>query len=285
MKRSIQALMFCSFGFYLLSIVPVVEAQEGQGDSWSDLTSRLAEVFGAQENEAAAQGEEEGAESNVTPSHVFQATLDLMAEIAILRDEMAIDDYPSEAELQDRRAPVHAYAKTLEVLGKVARVQRKLGVVPAAPSQIPVKEIVPADVLSAVQSITEEVRRIKSQLVIETQIDPAPFVGGKTPTLVYKNLGDASFLLDGLIGRPLTPNDVYGNVMQIHDDLSLIAAKLGASLELDPARSGGEKASPGGRPANAPGLLQSRWPADQAGYGFIQRAESDAGPGHPVGGL
>jgi hypothetical protein len=94
--------------------------------------------------------------------------------------------------------------------------------------------------LGSVQTILEEVRRIKGQLVIETPIEPAPFAGGKTPSLVYKNLGDASFLLDGLVGRSITPNDVFGNVMHIHDDMSLIAAKLEASLELDPPAVEGE---------------------------------------------
>ena len=235
MKRQIRqvVVMFFSLGLFGIAVGPV-KAQEGQG-------SRLMNwVLGDQENEAAAQEEGETA-SNVTPSHVFQATLDVLSEIEILRNEMAVADYPSQAELQEGRSPFHAYAKTIEVLKKVARVQRKMGMIPVDPGQIPVKNIIPADVLGSVRIIFEEVRRIKSQLVIETPIEPAPFAGGKTPSLVYKNLGDASFLLDGLVGRPITPNDVFGNVMHIHDDLSLIAAKLGASPELDPPAVEGRK--------------------------------------------
>ena len=63
----------------------------------------------------------------VTPSHVYRATLDLIAEIGILREELGADDYPPEAEAQEDRAPVHVYAKTLEVMSKVSRVQRRLG--------------------------------------------------------------------------------------------------------------------------------------------------------------
>ena len=51
--------------------------------------------------------------------------------------------------------------------------------------------------------------------------------------MVYKNLADASFLLDGLAGRPLTPNDVFLNTAYILDELELIAAKLRAPLSLD----------------------------------------------------
>ena len=231
--RSMQVRTLTGFGLYILLTVPA-EAQEGQG-------SRLMNwVLGVQANEATAQGEE-GAESNVTPSQVFQATLDMIAEIEILRNEIAVDDYPGEAELQEGRSSFHTYAKALEVLNKVARTQRKLGMIPVDPGLIPVKHITTADVMREVQTILEEVRRIKGELIIEVQIEPAPFVSGKTPSLVYKNLGDASFMLDGLVGRPTTPNDVFENVMHIHDDMSLIAAKLGASLELDPPVVEGRK--------------------------------------------
>ena len=172
-------------------------------------------------------------EEKVTPSHVFRATLDLIGEIRILREELGADDYPPEAELQEDRAPVHVYAKTLEVMSKVSRVQRRLGMDAAEVGQIPIKEVEPRDVLGSVGTIVDELRKIKAQMVIEREVDPAPFAGGKTPSVVYKNLADASFLLDGLAGRPLTPNDVFLNTVYILDELELVAAKLRAPLSLD----------------------------------------------------
>ncbi|MCY3772758.1 MAG: hypothetical protein OXG98_12175 [Gemmatimonadetes bacterium] len=168
---------------------------------------------------------------DATPSHVFQAVQNLIAEINILREELGVYDYPPEAELQDDRAPVHVYVKTLELSDKVGAVQRRFGV-PATPmGQVPFKEIVAGDVLANVESILVEVRKIKSQMVIERQIEPAPLVGGKTPSLVYKSLADVSFLLDGLRGRPLTPDDVFRNATFVLDELELIAAKLRVPLE------------------------------------------------------
>ena len=172
-------------------------------------------------------------DGKVTPSHVFQATLDLIGEIHILREELGADDYPPEAELQEDRAPVHVYAKTLEVMSKVSRVQRRLGMETAEVGQIPIKDLEPRDVLGSVAGILAELRKIKAQMVIERQIDRASFSGGKTPSMVYKNLADASFLLDGLGGGPLTPNDVYLNSRYVLDELELIAAKLRAPLSLD----------------------------------------------------
>lgn len=231
-KRIWQAVICCAFILSGLSVGPV-EAQESWGD-WA------AEWFGGRVGEVAAQGAGDD-NSDITPSHVFQATQDLIAEIEILREAMGISDYPNEAEPQEGRAPVHVYAKTLEVMRKVSRIQSKFGITPGELGQIPVKAIVPKDVFGNVQAIIEELRRVKSQLVIEDEIQPAPLAGGKTPSFVYKNLGDASFLLDGLVGRPLTPNDVYGNVLRIHDEMELIAAKLGADIELDPPAVNGRK--------------------------------------------
>ena len=180
-------------------------------------------------------------DEKVTPSHVFRATLDLVAEIQILREELGADDYPPEAEAQEDRAPVHVYAKTLEVMSKVSRVQRRLGMNPADVGQIPIKNVEPKDVLASVALIMNELRKIKSQMVIDREIDPAPFTGGKTPSLVYKNLADASFLLDGLAGRSLTPNDVFLNTSYLLDELELIAAKLRAPLSLEAPAVEGRK--------------------------------------------
>lgn len=190
---------------------------------------------------AAAPGAQAQSRERVTPSHVFQATQNLIAEIHVLRDAMGIVDYPPEAEPQDDRAPVHVYAKTLEVMKKISRAQRRLGMQPGKVGQIPVKEIVPGDVLVSVERLIWEVRRMKAQLVIEDEIVPTPFEGGKIPSTVYKALGDASFLLDGLVGRPIAPTDVFSNVIQIQEEMELIAAKLKVALELNPPVVEGRK--------------------------------------------
>ncbi len=171
---------------------------------------------------------------DMTPSHVYQVTSDLISEIEILRDAMGVTVYPIEAELQEDRAPVHVYSKSLEVMEKISAAQRRLGIDPAKVGQIPVKSINPGDVYRSVQTSLAEVRRIKEQLVIEDQIQPAPLEGGKTPTYVYKHLGDASYLLDGLVGHPVDPNDVYNHIVFLHDEMELIATKLKVALDLDP---------------------------------------------------
>ena len=238
-KQFAWVTIFCCFWLSGIVVEPV-EAQEGQGDGLSNFTSRIAEVFGAPTKEATAlRGR--GSESNVTSSHVFQATLDLIAEIETLREGMAVVDYPGEAEFQEGRAPVHAYVKASEVLEKVARVQNRLGIEAVVPGFIPAKQIVPADVLGQVHRTLEEIREIKAQLFIEKAIEPASLANGKTPSLVYKNLGDASLLLDALVERPITPSDVFGRLEYVYDDMELIATKLKVSLNRELPAVDGEK--------------------------------------------
>ena len=179
--------------------------------------------------------------SDVTPSHVYQATSDLIAEIEIVRDAMGVTVYPVEAEAAEDRAPIHTYAKSLEVLEKISASQKRLGMKPAKIGQIPVKQIGAKDVYRSVQHNIAEMRRMKAQLVIEEAITPAPLDGGMTPSDVYEHLGDASFLLDGLVGHPTDPNDVHTHMVYLHDEMELIAAKLKVALELDPPAVNGRK--------------------------------------------
>ena len=177
----------------------------------------------------------------VTPSHVYQSTVDLISEIHVLRGAMNITDSPAETRLQQLQAPNHAYAKCIEVMRKTARVQRRLGMIPADPIPIPVKEIAHKDVYQTIEIILKELRRIKRQIVITEDIQPAPFVGGKTPALIYGNLMQASLLLDDLVGRHITPNDVFLHVKRVHEEIRLVADRLEIDLETDPPDAGGQK--------------------------------------------
>ena len=197
------------------------------GDQGSILSTLIQPL---QIRSAAAQDAGEA----VTSSHVYQITSDLISEIDILRHGMSVTDYAYEAEPADDRAPIHTYAKSLEVLEKISAAQKRLGMKPAKIGQIPVKTITDRDVYKSVQVNINEVRRMKEQLHIEDAIQPAPLEGGITPSLVYEHLGDASYLMDGLVGHPVDPSDVYVHMVFVHDEMELIAAKLKVALELDP---------------------------------------------------
>ena len=223
--RTKHAMVMCSV-LLLATFVggPPAIAQEEEGSLFDRILEWLS---------PSSETERESEREAATPSEVSRAVQDLIAEISILRDELGVFDYPPQAELQEERTPVHVYAKTLEVLSKVIRTQRRFGVPEAQSRRIPFKEVNSGDVLANVEYITDEVRKIKTQMVIEREIELAVLVGGMSPSFVYKNLADASFLLDGLRGRPLTPDDVFRNCTSILDEMELIATRLGVSLDLE----------------------------------------------------
>ena len=169
----------------------------------------------------------------VSPSQVFQATEDLLAEIEVLLAAFATSHFPPRAGIIEGRAPVHVYAKSLEVLAKVTQVQRRLGLPLARMGHLPVKTIDGADVLDHVEYVLRELRSIKTQMAIDGQIETAPLRPGSTSSMNYQNLADASLMLDGLVGRTLTPADVYRNALSIFDELELVAAMLGVSVSFE----------------------------------------------------
>ena len=173
-------------------------------------------------------------DNDVTASHVYQATVNLISEIVILRNAMNIIGRPEKLGFRQHQTSIHAYAKSLELMQKTARIQKRLGMIPVEVGHIPVKTLALVDVYGVVQAIIEELRRIKRQLIVKDDIEFAPFVGGRTPSHVYENLLHASLLLDGLVGRSTTPNDVYVQVLRVHEELNLVATQLDVSLDVEP---------------------------------------------------
>ena len=154
------------------------------------------------------------------------AAATVLREIEVLRVELGVGDEPPEAELQLDRLPAHVYVKSLEVMAKVASVQRRFGVPTGSSREMPLTEPSAVDVLASVTDILDGIRAIKSQMIIETEVDPAVLSGFPTLSGVYKNLADSSYLLDGLIGYPLNSGDVFGNTSAIVEELNLIGTKL-----------------------------------------------------------
>ena len=194
---------------------------------------------------SSSQGRERngGTAVEATYSHVYQAAQDLVAEIDLLRGARNVSDArPVEPSLQPDRSPTHAFVMAMAAMEKTARVQRRLGMIPVEPVTTPIGNIAPRNVLRIVDTVMEELRRIKRQLVITDAIESASFAGGKTPSRVYQRLGHASLLLDALVGRPPTPNEVDRYVSLVHGQMDLIGARLGAVLEHEAPAVEGPKA-------------------------------------------
>ena len=172
--------------------------------------------------------------SDVTPNQVHQATVNLIAEIRILRKATGVVDEPRDAGFPEVRTPIDSYVKSLELMEKTARIQRRLGMVPFHIGGIPDMTITWNDIHRNVRTTIEELRRVKRQLVVAGEIEPGPSVDGPKLLHLQRNLGVASLLLDGLVGRPVMSNDVHGRLLQVHDEMASIAASLGAAIQSEP---------------------------------------------------
>ena len=238
------------------------EADE-DGARAGGLLSRIVEWFTSDDAAAApAQAPEPAAAAATSAPAAEPATLgdvhaavrDAIAEIALLRTATGVAPAPAREGAAPREdvTPAHVHARALEVLGKTARSARRLGMVAAHTSRPPVTGFAPGDLHRAARAIVGELRRIKRQLVVEAAIEPAGADAGATPPSLDAELAHASALLDALVGRPPSLNDVMGCVARIHDELRAVAAGLGASLPSD-------------APAPAPAAAQAeRAPAEVA---------------------
>ncbi len=168
----------------------------------------------------------------ITPSRVFRQTLKVVDAIHALRAAEGVTAAPREPGVQVHKLPIHVYAKCLEVLEKVARYQATLGLAPPKLGQIPIRSVLPAEVLGCAKDVHHELDRARAAMGLAQAETNPPLVTDKVPSDVYESMWRASFLLDGLVGR-LSPSFVFRNTRYILSELNLVATALGVELTGD----------------------------------------------------
>ncbi|MDE0366687.1 MAG: hypothetical protein OXP09_14060 [Gammaproteobacteria bacterium] len=213
-RRFAQRLVILTVGFALFASIP---SHAGQ----ADVNVPMRRDIGATTIDRAG----------AAPDDVVTVTELVRQEIEMLRRELGVKDFPPRAESHDSRRPIHIYVKALEVMSKVAAVQRRLGVPESSVPGMPLAGLSSDDVLLVLQDIVGGIRAIKTQMVIESGVDTGTLSTPRTLSAAYKNLADSSAMLDGLVGRGLTTEQVFQGVRSIAEDLNLVAAELQVALE------------------------------------------------------
>ncbi|MDQ7075466.1 MAG: hypothetical protein Q9O24_10030 [Gammaproteobacteria bacterium] len=165
----------------------------------------------------------------ISPSHVYQNTQRMMAEISLIRQKLGAQDTPRHSGVQVKKKPIHVYAKALEVMEKVARAQTRQGLTPTEVGSIPIRNISPTEVFAVSERILLELRRLKKKLEIAEEIQEPQFVAGKRPSDAYENMWNVSYLLDAVAGE-IKPSFVFRNSRLILAELGQISTKLGFSV-------------------------------------------------------
>lgn len=154
-----------------------------------------------------------------TPDDVFRRVEDLKRMVVSLRAEQKISEAWPDVGKQTGKEPRHVYQKSLEVLGKIARLRRVKKMGPITVPNYPSREITPDEVYDLVNRLALEMNVFEPQTTGRSNVA----VKGKTPSDVYKILWEVSKALDLLIGiRGLRPTDVYALSRQVVDMASFL---------------------------------------------------------------
>ncbi len=164
-----------------------------------------------------------------TPSHVYQVISTVLSETTSWRISSGVKKALKEPGQQSGKNPFQVYAKGIEVLDKLHRMQVELGMETSAVPQIPLRAIAPKDVYALAETVLVEVRRTKEYAGVLQSSPAAPYVGKKTPSDVYEQLWRVSSALDAL-GKPIQPSSVYKKVIEVRNDMVRVSQHLGVSL-------------------------------------------------------
>ena len=178
-----------------------------------------------------------------TLADVHRAVEGLVADILLFRAASGADDAPPEAPPLEDRAPVHVYVKTLEVWGRVAEAQRRLGLPAGAVGRIPPEPVDAPGLLVAVEHVRAALAALAAHAGVEPGAVPAAAEPGAapTPSALYRRLAHASGLLDALAGGPLSSGDVHRQALAALGEVGAIAGALGVTLDPEPLPVKGPK--------------------------------------------
>lgn len=161
------------------------------------------------------------------------------AEIEIIRIERDALGEVRDPGRQTNRLPLHVFAKANELRLKIGRFQTTLGMNPIQLQPLPFIDVSPENVYRNIDGILEELRALKMFFGIERTIVDPEFVGGRTPSDVYRALWEASYAFDSLTDE-ITPSYVLQNTQAIAAEVELIADELDIAIAFTPMPGSGD---------------------------------------------
>jgi hypothetical protein len=164
-----------------------------------------------------------------TPSEVFMQTQRAIAEVTLIRTSKGNKADYKKVGVQKKKRPLHVYGKCIEVVEKIARLQKKEGVSVSKIPSLPMRNITPSEVYQCTQTMIDGLRTVKSSLGITSTIEEPSQAVKKTPSHVYRNMWQLSYLLDTLVAQT-SPNEVYRNTQVMMTELEAIAKNKAVSL-------------------------------------------------------
>ena len=177
-----------------------------------------------------ASTDDSGTSISITPNHVYQQAQRIVGEVQIIREAMNANEPARIPGVQTDKRPIHVYAKSLEVLEKIARTQSVLGLPPVTVGSIPLRKVTPQEVYESTLQIIDQLEQVKSRLNITQQAPTPSLQSGLTPSDVYEKIWLASNLMDAVAGQ-VSPNLVYRNTQYVLAEIDQVAARMNILLK------------------------------------------------------
>jgi len=168
--------------------------------------------------------------STTTPSHVYQLTEKIALELAAVQQLKKVESKPIHY-APEGREPRHVLQKAREVMLRVQALRSLHKLPTESDPLLTVRTVTPENVWQLVNQILSATRELRVDIHPTAMVAEPPFVSGKTPSDVYRNLIKVNQMLESL-GAPIQqPKDVYRIVLTLLDDLETIRLSLNINCD------------------------------------------------------
>ena len=176
-----------------------------------------------------------------TPTDVFMQTEQIVEGIKFLRATQRENKNIEIPKLKTQQHPNHALYKSVDLIKKLSKIQKKLWMKPVPVPKIQHKVISPTEVYDSLQTVNAELNRISRRLGVEPSFRVKKIKDKKTPADVVQNLEYAIALLpDFNFDKQLnqyprssllkTPNDVYALSEYILEKIKYVKIQKGIKV-------------------------------------------------------
>src|SRR5262249_54219302 len=151
---------------------------------------------------------------DVQPAHCFARAERVLAQVALIRDEMGRSPDSRPAPEVTSAQPRECYAVAIATWSKAVRLAHELGATApiAAPPAAPLTDARPGHVLRLVDAVDALLAAVKPRLgITQAAADPA-IEPQRQPSDVLVTLLRVNREISRALERPFTPSDVYGVV-------------------------------------------------------------------------
>ena len=153
------------------------------------------------------------AEDEATSAHVYQAVVQLGAEVGLVREVMGRPELTTDPWIVVEAQPRHVFYQALTLLRKVNRLavelteEQRVGLLP-----VPEGDITPALVLDVINRASMQIDAVRNELGITYRAEPPDLEADRQPSDVLREIVQVSRQLNFLIDRKFRPEDVYGRL-------------------------------------------------------------------------